>query len=460
MRTSRPNAELKTAGTKRSRADSRPDHSASIDLIRRSARPRVAHTSEADSVAFASAAERALVHSVSTDVFIATAGTRLVTVDDDAALRSLLDECATDADQRMSIASAAAEARLSDSSASIFGLVQALAEEVRACDLAPRHATRLALEAVLAHDVPHAKELAATVQGLAAGDGTAGNGREIVASILALLGRAELGHLNLNVLSALVFSDALDAAALVGWLDRRPPSAAASASAGSEPPAPLNFAPPAPLNFAPPASGCQGSIDGRIDGRIEGRIHLQGSMEGRSLQPLLEWICQLQKEEAAEEEAPRAHAREEDARADAREDGREEAQRADAREDRATAGPPGDLAIASTTPPAAEAARKSGGGGGGGRRGRPCGGRVDALWRPLVVTEPPHADQDAHGADDDGVMAAGDAARKDAVAPSWAPSLVQPVLVAEVGPSRAGVAVLDGLVSDALRAEVSSHELP
>ena len=100
--------------------------------------------------------DRAIISVVPTadsDVAIVRSS-QVKTVEDEGQLNSLLEQCATDADNRMTIAARAIEGKLTRPDASMYDLVVSCVEEAHACDLQSRHATRLALEAALSQRHP------------------------------------------------------------------------------------------------------------------------------------------------------------------------------------------------------------------------------------------------------------------------------------------------------------------
>ena len=145
---------------------------------------------------------------------------QVITVEDEGQLNSLLEQCATDADNRMTIAARAIEGKLTRPDASIYDLVVSCVEEAHACDLQPRHATRLALEAALSQASLHdPNATAATIKATAASIQNCSHldGQGAITNILELLEREQLEGLALNVLSVLAFSGALQLEHLVAW---------------------------------------------------------------------------------------------------------------------------------------------------------------------------------------------------------------------------------------------------
>jgi len=309
--------------------------------------------------------DRAIISVVPTadsDVAIVRSS-QVITVEDEGQLNSLLEQCATDADNRMTIAARAIEGKLTRPDASIYDLVVSCVEEAHACDLQPRHATRLALEAALSQASLHdPNATAATIKATAASIQNCSHldGQGAITNILELLEREQLEGLALNVLSVLAFSGALQLEHLVAWRTNHMPDP--------------------------------------------------------NLAPLFAWV--------------EAHA----------------------------------------TPPAADGDDCSG--------GTPSIGSKTAdgvSTLHAAVSQGPAADDVPEGPTADDVSegpAADDPARRPSLpwqpaatlsgySPSsaveqraWEPSFVSPVLVAEIGSGRHGVVVLDGLVDDALRAEL------
>ena len=194
------------------------DRSEALDAIRRAGIARVVvsnfHSREM--------CDRAIISVVSTadsDVAIVRPS-QVIAVEDEGQLNSLLEQCATDADKRMTIAATAIESKLTRPDASIYDLVVFCVEEAHACDLQPRHATRLALEAVLSQASLHdPNATAATIKATAASIHNCSHldGQDAITNILELLEREQLGGLALNVLSVLAFSGALQLKHLVAW---------------------------------------------------------------------------------------------------------------------------------------------------------------------------------------------------------------------------------------------------
>lgn len=166
--------------------------------------------------------DRAIISVVPTadsDVAIVRSS-QVITVEDEGQLNSLLEQCATDADNRMTIAARAIEGKLTRPDASIYDLVVSCVEEAHACDLQPRHATRLALEAALSQASLHdPNATAATIKATAASIQNCSHldGQGAITNILELLEREQLEGLALNVLSVLAFSGALQLEHLVSW---------------------------------------------------------------------------------------------------------------------------------------------------------------------------------------------------------------------------------------------------
>lgn len=104
-----------------------------------------------------------------------------------------------------------AVAETMSSSTSVFALAKSACEEAAAHGLPSQFAIRIALEAVLGHGSDDAKAVAAAVQYAAKLQAAP------VGSVLAILDVQGMGDAALNVMSVLVFSEALPTAALEEW---------------------------------------------------------------------------------------------------------------------------------------------------------------------------------------------------------------------------------------------------
>ena len=329
--------------------------------------------------------DRAIISVVPTadsDVAIVRSS-QVITVEDEGQLNSLLEQCATDADNRMTIAARAIEGKLTRPDASIYDLVVSCVEEAHACDLQPRHATRLALEAALSQASLHdPNATAATIKATAASIQNCSHldGQGAITNILDLLEREQLEGLALNVLSVLAFSGALQLEHLVAWRTNHMPDP--------------NLAPLfawVEAHATPPAA------DGDD---CSGGTPSIGSKTADGVSTLY----------AAVSQGPTADDVPEGPTADDVSEG--------PTADDVSEGPAAD--DVSEGPTADDPAR-----------------RPSLPWQPAVTL---------------GGYSPSSAVEQRARA--WEPSFVSPVLVAEIGSGRHGVVVLDGLVDDALRAEL------
>ena len=147
--------------------------------------------------------------SSSEDLVVCSPSTRVVVLPDVAAT---LEMAAADVEARMTIV--CESARL-DASASVYSLAQLLLEECHAAGLAPRHGTRLGLEAVLSHgrDPAQVKALAAAIHQEVMSHSYSGP----ISRILDLLEVHGIGGEALNVCSVLCFTEAITHAAFAAW---------------------------------------------------------------------------------------------------------------------------------------------------------------------------------------------------------------------------------------------------
>ena len=196
-----------------------------VDRVREAAHPLFV----AD---FSAPALRQLADSACLPLASSSASTLVVTTIGDviavseADLPSLLAESVADCETRMELASHSIGERMDDASSptSVFDLVQIVSEEVRAVGLqGQRHGVRLALEAVLARDVPdRTKALAAAIQREAMSRKSSDGGGDehpavVVSSLLQLLSSEGLMPQALNVMSVLAFADVIAESAILRW---------------------------------------------------------------------------------------------------------------------------------------------------------------------------------------------------------------------------------------------------
>ncbi|KOO31450.1 hypothetical protein Ctob_012260, partial [Chrysochromulina tobinii] len=345
------------------------DRSEAVDAIRRAGTARVMTNIHSREMC-----DRAIISVVPTadsDVAIVRSS-QVITVEDEGQLNSLLEQCATDADNRMTIAARAIEGKLTRPDASIYDLVVSCVEEAHACDLQPRHATRLALEAALSQASLHdPNATAATIKATAASMQNCSHldGQGAITNILELLEREQLEGLALNVLSVLAFSGALQLEHLVAWRKNHMPDP--------------NLAPLfawVEAHATPPAADGDDCSDGTPSIGSKTADGVSTLHAAVSLGPTADDVP----------EGPTA--------------------------DDVSEGPAAD--DVSEGPTADDPAR-----------------RPSLPWQPAATLS-------------------GYSPSSAVEQRAWEPSFVSPVLVAEIGSGRHGVVVLDGLVDDALRAEL------